>query len=337
MENEIVTPIDFFKDTRPDEKKADDFTHEDILAGSTESIVWKEKPLVTIDPRFQINSTSCLAQSGAKFVTTVTKVVASALPPFSNRSNFPKPNMYMQEIGSLLRNLGTDTEARYPSQYMTDEQLNAMRQEFKNMPFKIGGYYNLPAGNDMNMDLLAQALEKGHGLIIGVNSNADEWSYVPVVNGKPTFSHATCCHSNNYTLVKGEKAIGVDDSANHYSSIKGQRLLTESFLRARCWGVLALIPLAENSTPEVAYHFTVPLDYGLRNNTDVKALQKILIKEGFLTTITTPTGNYLKDTRLAVKKLQEKYADEILKPLGLSHGTGRFGTSTMAFINNKYK
>jgi len=45
------------------------------------------------------------------------------------------------------------------------------------------------------------------------------------------------------------------------------------------------------------------------------------------------TGNFLNLTQSAVIRLQEKYASEILNPLGLEKGTGYVGTLTRAQIN----
>lgn len=65
---------------------------------------------------------------------------------------------------------------------------------------------------------------------------------------------------------------------------------------------------------------------------DVKVLQELLAKEGVY-----PQGlitGYFGDlTKQAVVRFQEKYADDVLKPAGLSGGTGFVGPSSRAKIN----
>ena len=76
------------------------------------------------------------------------------------------------------------------------------------------------------------------------------------------------------------------------------------------------------------------LYYGMRNNFEVRCLQEFLkiqgpeiYPEGLV------TGNFLSLTKVAVIRFQEKYALEILAPIGLEKGTGFVGEMTRAKIN----
>ncbi len=76
------------------------------------------------------------------------------------------------------------------------------------------------------------------------------------------------------------------------------------------------------------------LYYGMVQNIEVRCLQEFLknqgqdvYPEGLI------TGNFLSLTKNAVIRFQEKYATEILTPLGLERGTGFIGVLTRAKIN----
>ncbi len=76
------------------------------------------------------------------------------------------------------------------------------------------------------------------------------------------------------------------------------------------------------------------LSFGMQNSNEIRCLQEFLKKqgadiypEGFV------TGNFGNLTRLAVIKFQERYAPEILAPIGLSNGTGYVGERTKQKIN----
>lgn len=68
---------------------------------------------------------------------------------------------------------------------------------------------------------------------------------------------------------------------------------------------------------------------------DVALLQNLLVKEGLLDA--KPTGYFGALTAAAVSKFQEKYADEVLKPAGLSKGNGFAGAKTRQKLNQLYQ
>lgn len=90
----------------------------------------------------------------------------------------------------------------------------------------------------------------------------------------------------------------------------------------------------ESPVTQKLYTFTRTLKKGDRGG-DVVVLQYILKLENCFD-YPTLTGYYGDITVAGVKRLQEKYANEILKPIGLVIGTGNFGNATMAWINKKY-
>jgi len=76
------------------------------------------------------------------------------------------------------------------------------------------------------------------------------------------------------------------------------------------------------------------LYFGMRNNNQVRCLQKFLKAQGpEIYPEGLVTGNFLSLTRLAVIRFQEKYASEILAAIGLEKATGFVGSMTRAKIN----
>ncbi len=78
------------------------------------------------------------------------------------------------------------------------------------------------------------------------------------------------------------------------------------------------------------------LSYGMTNSKEVRVLQEFL-KEEDVYPEGLITGNFYNLTKQAVIRLQEKYYQEILTPLGLSRGTGFVGPSTRQFINSRLR
>lgn len=79
------------------------------------------------------------------------------------------------------------------------------------------------------------------------------------------------------------------------------------------------------------------LSFGARDSAEVRCLQAFLKNQG---SVIYPeglvTGNFFTATQAAVIRFQEKYAKEILEPLGLKQGTGFVGLATRAKINQLF-
>lgn len=99
-------------------------------------------------------------------------------------------------------------------------------------------------------------------------------------------------------------------------------------------------PVPQTALKMSSQTFTRTLTSGSRGE-DVKLLQVWLNANGF--TVSTQgagspgheTDLYGSATHKAVMKLQQKYADEILKPLGLRYPTGTFAGRTKEFVNQR--
>ena len=82
--------------------------------------------------------------------------------------------------------------------------------------------------------------------------------------------------------------------------------------------------------------FSSDLYFGMMGNPDVRCLQEFLESQGSeIYPEGLVTGNFLSLTQKSVIRFQEKYATEILVPLGLEKGTGYFGPMTRAVANQK--
>lgn len=95
--------------------------------------------------------------------------------------------------------------------------------------------------------------------------------------------------------------------------------------------------VTEPVTP--AFIFTKNLQLGDKSP-DVKKLQEYLNSRGFLIAESGPGSPgqeselFGKGTKAALIKFQETYSDILLKPYGLTTGTGFFGEATRNFVNS---
>jgi len=336
------------EDPRSDEEKAQDYTPEEILGGSVSVPVWKARDTFDWDVwslRTQSTSSSCGGQAGAKAIEGFTSVVASANPIYRFRKNYDGEGMWAHDIADILKKSGTTGESRSPSQTLTEAEMNGITTKYiadllMKERYTISAYYFHAIGGSTSMDAIAQSLEMGHAIVFLVRTNADEWQeVVEHKGGDVTFSHfVTAVGKRNYTLHNGERCIVIDDSCNAFSTLKkdgkptGQRLLTESFVRNRVASIMALVPSQSTKTNHI---FTKFLTYGMRNDSDVVALQNILKERGYMDTNIPSTGNFLKLTAKAVVKWQVSNGMDDFAHAPLS--AVRVGPKSVALLNSYNK
>ncbi|MDD5738593.1 MAG: peptidoglycan-binding protein [Candidatus Pacebacteria bacterium] len=115
--------------------------------------------------------------------------------------------------------------------------------------------------------------------------------------------------------------------------------MTVSELQAEITRITALISQLTASigggTTETASKITKVLKMGMKD-TEVTLLQTWLAKDATVYPEAKITGYFGPLTFGAVVKFQEKYASDILTPLGLSSGTGLVGASTRAKLNSLF-
>lgn len=110
-------------------------------------------------------------------------------------------------------------------------------------------------------------------------------------------------------------------------------------LLAQIKALQAQLAAQQGQTPTTeswCHEFTTNMkigDYG----TEVGALTAALNKEGLIERGMTSSLTYDETTASAVSAFQERYAKEILKPNGLSAGTGYVGAATRAKLNALYE
>lgn len=366
-------------DLRPEEEKAKDYHFGEIVA-TANPVTWTEKPASTWRkfPIYNQNgSGSCVAQTMAKllgifyWLKNGDYVHFSATHIYQRRVNKTTGGMDGVNVFDIAKT-GVTLEELAPSQNMTDEQMtSAVIPDYKvkvGEIFKIGNFVMLPIGD---IDTIASVIETtGKGVMVWVYFKHDEWTEVPTIKYPELTADAPGIGRHSitavdWTLYKGEKAIIIDDSWGTSYGQAGQRVITESFFKAR--NFFAAYPLNfgfEDQTqpnPEPLptpvpvpgkpkYTFTqklvfIPWDNAnnqpsntvLHENqkSDVAALQDILKFEGFFPVNTASTGYFGSITAKALLFFQKKYTidtDVVLDGL-----KGQIcGPKTMEKLNELY-
>lgn len=117
------------------------------------------------------------------------------------------------------------------------------------------------------------------------------------------------------------------------SKLIKELLVQIEFLKEEIIKIQALLA-KKNLNSFSCQSFETNLYFGMKDNNKVRCLQEFLKSEGSeIYPENLVTGNFLSLTQAAVIRFQEKYASEILNPLGLESGTGFVGQKTRVKIN----
>lgn len=348
-------------DNRTKEQKNKDWRPEEAFASGA-PLQWREKTIEEVEAEIFATSISqgqtfrCVTEYAgiafemAEFLETGKRIVFSRRDIYVRRYNRPGAGMAMFDLFNLMRQ-GACYESQLPSTQTNEVEIN--KDDFEITPEMVEARSKHASAssftwNTFTIDDLAGMIEQKTPVCLFVyfnNNTYDEWwNGTPKVTGSvDMFAPEAGRHQAtgiSYLLHNGKKCIAVMDSAGQgtgFGTQKNIRFVSEDFLKARCYGAgFAVDKKNLDYVPPttIKYNFTRNLKNGMSGD-DVKMLQKILVAEGCLV-LQTPTNYFGGMTEAGVKKLQEKYASEILTPLGLKQGTGFFFNSTRSFINRKY-
>jgi hypothetical protein len=123
----------------------------------------------------------------------------------------------------------------------------------------------------------------------------------------------------------------LNENSNDNEELKQQLIAQIEYLQSEIAKLQAKIAAILGGQPADC-QISGNLYYGMINNGEVKCLQEFLKGEGVYP-LGLITGNFYSLTFQAVVRFQEKYADEILYPVGLQEGTGFVGSRTRQKIS----
>lgn len=305
MEEKYIGVID---DPRTDFEKSKDYQHEDLAKGEV-VLNWREKTPEEWKKyiiRNQDGSSACVSfatskilgmheiKEGRSFVDLSPKFI------YTRRQNYPDGGMWLPNALEIACKSGACLESELPCEaqneaYMNDKSQESASDVISAQKYKAKYYFEIKG---RKIDDIASIIEQGYGVLLGMRFDYNEWTDVPFIDPN---SGLNCGHgipAIDYCLYNGEKALIIEDSWGPYHGKGGHRIITETFLKARCF-YAGYITSLEN------FIFTQNMRVGSMG-LEVKMLQEKLN--------VTKTGFFWTLTEKAVKKFQEENG---LKPDGI--------------------
>jgi peptidoglycan hydrolase-like protein with peptidoglycan-binding domain len=336
----IFTGVVF--DNRSEKEKENDYYLEEIAFTPTLKLVSKKKALEQKKKWFVFNQRStsaCVAHAKALLKLIKSGFKANPLFTYRLRSNFNGQGMIGDNVGNIGKNVGyvsyetleePTTEAKANSLVITPEMLEEAEKNRDENYFSVA---------DRSFNNLASLANSGEPVMIYIYATEKEWSKDRVeildkpILGMAQIQHAVAILPNSVFKDDDKRYCIVQESA--FFGGHKHREVSEEFINARCYYAQVQKEKEPIDIKKPKYKFSKDLKLGMMNDPDVVGLQKCLMYEK---TFEYPeaTGNFLGYTKKAVIKFQEKYVDEILKPWGLTQGTGYVGKTTIAKLNKLF-
>jgi hypothetical protein len=337
-------------DNRKQSLKDKDYSLDELDFGSQDYLTKKEadKAKGKLTNRDQKNTSQCLCFSTCTVLENTEGEVLSPVYLYTQRANKPQEGCMYWNIGDIVVNQGVAPEKDLITP-AKEAEANAVKitPELKKVaePFRQKAYL---IKNNPTIDKIKDIVNSGDALVGSIFATSKEWSqeYPEVIDkdlivDNAPIRHAIAILPNSAFIYKKKKYIIIQDSAK-FGKITF-RYLSEDFIKARLRVIQDYIdldyvePIKWITPPNLkGYKFTRDLTIGDRGD-DVYALQVLLQENGLFPANQEPTGAFYGITRQAVKDFQEKFKTDILIAIGLKSGTGFFGKSSRAKLEDLIK
>lgn len=296
-----------------------------------------------------------IAPLSARFIYAMCKALEGTHQPEGDFSQFAPTTegTYPELAAKVLQKIGVATEATVPNNTLLDHETYVYQRNRANIPgqseaaaFKISNYSFAPiteagiktaiqfAGENKGGVFMLVALDKAWWT---AKDGATSWSARDILPLRAPIDQATMGGHEVYPYafdeIDGRTIIRVFNSWSDQWGDGGNGYFFLDEYLPHIVQVISVVDLPSNYQADAwRYTFTRALKLGM-SGSDVVALQHALRIDGEFT-YPTLTGYFGPVTLAAVKAFQEKYASEILSPVGLTQPTGFVGTMTLKKLNS---